>query len=109
MKIRMSSRGFSSCLVALSLVFAMPASAAEEYDVSVSGSTVVVKTKGTWHINKEYPWKLTVGEVKVDKAKFKLEEGVASVADAPKGTGKLKGSVCSKEQCLMIAVDVTVN
>lgn len=91
------------------LLVALPGLAANEYDVSVSGSTVTVKAKGPWHINKDYPWKLTVGDVKVGKDRFKLEEGVASVSGVPKGAGKLKGGVCNKEQCVLIAVDVKID
>jgi hypothetical protein len=61
------------------------AQAEEEFDVSVVAGKVTVVTKGPWHINKEYPWKLTAGDAKLDKSKFALEEKSASVAGAPKG------------------------
>src|SRR5580704_8479551 len=75
------------------------AHAEDEFDVSVAGGKVTVTTKGPWHINKEYPWKLIAGDAKLDKSKFALEEKSASVAGAPKGQAKLKGAVCSGATC----------
>jgi len=83
------------------------AQAEEEFDVSVAGGKITVTTKGAWHINKEYPWKVTVGDQKLDKAKFAIEEKTASVA-APKGAAKLKGAVCSGATCKPFEKDVTV-
>jgi hypothetical protein len=83
------------------------AHADEEFDVSVSGTKVVVVAKGGWHINKEYPWKLVMGDKKLDKNQFTLSETKATV-DAPKGTGKLKGGVCSGDQCRMFQTSVTI-
>ena len=77
------------------------ARAEEEFDVSVAGNKVVVKTKGKWHINKEYPWRLVVGEEKLDKTKFVFSEGTATI-EAPKGEGKLKGGVCNGDQCMRL-------
>ena len=59
-------------------------------------------------INLEYPWKLIIGDVKVDRSKFTLTEKTATVTDAPKGTGKIKGAVCSKDVCKMLEKDITV-
>ena len=84
-----------------------PALADEEFDVTVVGGKVTVVTKGPWHINKEYPWKITVGDQKLDKSKFALDEKSASVT-APKGTAKLKGAVCSGPTCKPFEKDVTV-
>jgi len=89
------------------LLFAPPASAEPEFDVTVAAGSVVVKAKGTWHINKDYPWKLVVGDVKLDKSRFKLDDATASVA-APSGAGKLKGGVCNADQCLMISKEISI-
>jgi hypothetical protein len=94
-------------LAVTALVAALPAHAEDEFDVAVSGSRVVVKVKGTWHINQEYPWRLVVGDVKLDKSKFTLSNESASV-DAPKGVGKLKGGVCNGDQCLRLEKAVTI-
>ena len=83
------------------------AMAEEEFDVSVAGGKVTVTTKGPWHINKEYPWKIAVGDQKLDKSKFALDEKSASVT-APKGTAKLKGAVCSGATCKPFEKDITV-
>jgi hypothetical protein len=82
------------------LALSSAANADEEFDVTVTQGKVVVKTKGSWHINLEYPWKAKVNGEKVDKTKFALTEKEASVA-LPKGKAELRGGVCSGEQCRM--------
>ncbi|MGO9708915.1 MAG: hypothetical protein ACLQBL_08635 [Polyangiaceae bacterium] len=84
------------------------ARADEEFDVSVAAGKVTVTTKGPWHINKEYPWKVVAGDAKLDKSKFALDEKSASVAGVPKGTAKLKGAVCSGATCKPFEKDVTI-
>jgi hypothetical protein len=84
------------------------ARAEEEFDVSVAGGKITVITKGPWHINKEYPWKLVAGDAKLDKSKFTLDEKSASVAGAPKGQAKLKGAVCSGATCKQFEKEVTI-
>jgi hypothetical protein len=84
------------------------AHAEEEFDVSVAGGKVTVVTKGPWHINKDYPWKIVAGDAKLDKSKFALEEKSASVGSVPKGTVKLKGAVCSGATCKPFEKDLTV-
>jgi hypothetical protein len=83
------------------------AQADDAFDVSVAGGKVTITTKGAWHINKDYPWKITVGDQKLDKSKFSIDEHSASVA-APKGAAKLKGAVCSGPTCLPFEKDITV-
>jgi hypothetical protein len=101
---------FSSVLAATALLAVSgPAHADEEFDVTVNGNTVTVTTKGSWHVNKEYPWKLTVGETKLDKSKFTLEENKAAVSGAPKGAGVLKVGVCSGSQCKNVEKTITIN
>jgi hypothetical protein len=83
------------------------AAADEEFYVSVSAGQVVVRAKGHWHINTEYPWKLWVGETKVAPSEFVLTPESASVK-APKGEGRLKGGVCNGDQCRMFEAKVTI-
>jgi hypothetical protein len=83
------------------------AHAEEEFDVAVADGKVVVKTHGKWHINKEYPWKLTIDGKKLDKSHFELTEHEATIA-APKGEGKLKGGVCNGDQCQMFEKAVVI-
>src|SRR5947207_2737769 len=99
-----------AAFVALAAVFVVPASAGadQEFDVTSGGGKVTVVVKGNWHINKEYPWKLIVGDTKIDKSKFTLGEKEASVTGAPKGAGKLKGAICSGDTCKPFEKDVTV-
>jgi hypothetical protein len=95
-----------TAVLALAATFDTPARAESEYDVSVSNGQVTVTAKGEWHINKDFPWKLTVGDTKLDKSKFNLGEKTATVT-APKGAGKLKGAVCSKDACHPFEKDVS--
>lgn len=102
-------RYVASLLVATAAL--LPASLAhadEEFDVAVAGGKVTVTAKGSWHINKDYPWKLTVGDAKLDKGKFTLDEKSASVSGAPKGTAKLKGAVCSGNTCKPFEKDLSI-
>jgi hypothetical protein len=80
----------------------------DEVEVHVAGHQIVVVAKGDWHINQEYPWKVTIGETKLDKTRFKLTEKDATVVDVPQGSGKLKGAVCSHDACHMLERDVTI-
>ena len=80
----------------------------EKFDVALTPGTVTLTAKGEFHINQDYPWKLIVGDVKLDKTKFVLSEKSASVTGAPKGKGVLKGAVCSKDQCHKVEKEVTV-
>lgn len=47
-------------LAALTLAF--PAHADDTHDTATSPKTASVTVKPGWHVNKEYPWKLVVGE-----------------------------------------------
>jgi hypothetical protein len=94
--------------VSTSLVYAKDDHDKEEFEVHVSKGEVTVVAKGDWHINKEFPWKLTVGDTKLDKTKFKLTEKDATVSDAPAGTGKLKGAVCSHDSCHTLEREVVI-
>ncbi len=97
-----------SSLVALGATLGSPAFADDEFDVNVSKGEVTVTAHSGWHINKEYPWKLVVGDTKLDKAKFSLAETKATVAGAPRGSGTLKGAVCSADQCHTFQKEVTI-
>ena len=87
---------------------ASPAFADDEFDVHVAGGQVTVTAHGGWHINKDYPWKLVVGDTRLEKAKFTLAETTASVGGAPKGAGTLKGAVCSADQCHPFKKEITI-
>ena len=98
----------SSLVVAAGLSGASVVRAEEGFDLKVTPGHVSVTPKTGWHINLAYPWKLTIGGTKLDKSKFQLSEGSASV-EAPKGEGKLKGAVCQGEsQCKMFEQAVTI-
>jgi hypothetical protein len=89
------------------LVASTTARADEDYDVKVAPGKVTITAKGKWHINKDYPWSLIVGDKKLPEAKFQLEEKSAKV-DAPKGAVNLKGGICNGDQCRMFKVAVDV-
>ena len=84
------------------------AQAEEEFDVSVAGGKVSVTTKGNWHINKDYPWKIVAGATNLDKSKFAFDDHSASVGGVPKGAVKLKGAVCSGATCKPFEKQVTI-
>jgi hypothetical protein len=108
------STPFLTRIVAASAVLAAAVSlspfafADNEFDVAVSKGKVTVTAHAGWHINKDYPWKLIVGDAKLDKSKFNLAETTATVTGAPNGKGTLKGAVCSADQCHTFQKDVTV-
>ena len=94
---------------ALVTTFGTSAQADEDgFDLTVDKGQVTVTAREQWHINQDFPWKLVIGDVKVDKSKFSLSEKTATVSDAPKGTGKLRGAVCSKDACKMLEREVTI-
>jgi hypothetical protein len=90
------------------VVLAPDARADDEFELHVSKGKVVVEAKGEWHINLEFPWKLVIGDTKLDKTKFTLTERSATVGDAPAGTGKLRGAVCSHDSCHTVERDVSI-
>ncbi len=80
----------------------------DKFDLAIAPGQVTLTAKGDFHINQDYPWKLVVGDVKLDKSKFVLSEKTASVTGAPKGKGTLKGAVCSKDTCHKVEKEITV-
>jgi len=80
----------------------------EGFDLKVAKGEVTVTARGEWHINKEFPWKLVVGDVKLDRSRFELGETTARVHDAPAGKAKLRGAICSKDVCRTLERDVDV-
>jgi hypothetical protein len=103
------SMPFISAVVAFAASsISAPAFADNEVDVSVVKGQVTVTAHSGWHINKEYPWKLVVGDTKLDKSKFTLAETTATISDAPKGSGTLKGAVCSADQCHTFQKEVAI-
>jgi hypothetical protein len=98
-----------SAAFAIGFCLSARASADNDFDVAVSKGNVTVTAHTGWHINKDYPWKLVVGDAKLDKSKFSLAETTATVTGAPKGTGTLKGAVCSADQCHTFQKDVNID
>lgn len=105
MRLSLFSAVAAAALVGLT---ASPVHADPNYDVSVSGGKVTVTAHAGWHINLEFPWKLTVGDTKLDKSRFTLDKAKASVEGAPKGTGQLRGAICSENTCMPFKADVTI-
>jgi hypothetical protein len=108
----MSPKNRTSYLAMLALaavtLASPPAFADETHDIAVAPKSVSVTVKGGWHVNKEYPWKLVSGDKKLDKTHFVLGETTASIVDAPPGPAKIKGAVCSGDQCRTFEEDVIV-
>jgi hypothetical protein len=80
----------------------------EHFDLALTPGAVKLTAKGEFHVNQDYPWKLIVGDVKLDKTKFVFDEKTASVSGAPKGKGLLRGAVCSKDSCHKVETEVTI-
>jgi hypothetical protein len=80
----------------------------EGFDLKIAKGEVLVTARGEWHINKEFPWKLVVGDVKLDRSKFELGETTARVHDAPSGSAKLRGAICSKDVCRTLERDLVL-
>jgi hypothetical protein len=107
----MRTQKFMPSFVAVTLAaltFAAVAYADDTHDTAVAAKSVSVNVKAGWHVNKEYPWKLVSGSNKLDKTHFTLNETSAVISDAPSGPAKLKGAVCSGDQCRTFEEDVVV-
>jgi hypothetical protein len=64
------------------------------FDASAAAGSITVVAHAGFHINKEYPWKVTVADKKIGKDGFKFEGPKAVVSGLPKGHAVLKGAVC---------------
>jgi hypothetical protein len=84
------------------------ASADEQFDVTAAKGEVTVTAKGHWHVNKDYPWKATVGDKVFDKSKFNFTETSAKISGVPAGKAQLKGAVCDGPQCMPFSKEVTI-
>jgi hypothetical protein len=71
-------------------------------------SSIEVKGNGHWHINKDAPWKATVGTTTLAKDKWTLTDGAAKVSGVPAGDAKVKVYVCNGDQCKNAEVTVKV-
>lgn len=87
---------FAASIGALLAVSVSLVAAADDagYDASAAGGTITVVAHAGFHINKEYPWKVSVGDKKVGKEGFKFEGAKATASGLPKGHAVLKGAVC---------------
>lgn len=84
------------------------AHADDNYDLAIGGGKVTVTAHAGWHINQEFPWKLTVGDQKLDKSHFTLAKTTATLTGAPKGAGQLRGAICSDTTCVPFKADVEI-
>ncbi len=84
------------------------AAAEDPFDIKVGKGEITVVTKGHWHVNKDYSWRVTVGDKTLDKTKFSLTETSANVSGVPQGNAKLKGAVCNGDQCMPFGREVSV-
>jgi hypothetical protein len=70
----------------------------DPFDVNVaSGGTVTVTAHTGWHINKDFPWKVTTASTKIDKSAFTLGDTTASVSGVPTGDATVHGAVCASD------------
>jgi hypothetical protein len=84
------------------------AAADDQFDLAVAKDEVTVVTKGHWHVNQDYPWKVVIGDATFDKSKFVFTERSAKLSGVPHGTGKLKGAVCDGPQCMPFVKEITI-
>ena len=98
----------ASLSAALVVATAALALADNEFDLAVGKDDVTVVTKGHWHVNQDYPWKVVIGDSTLDKSKFVFTETTAKVSGVPHGTGKLKGAVCDGPQCMPFVKEITI-
>jgi hypothetical protein len=96
----------AAALVALST--ATDARADAEFTATGGKGSIEVKGNGHWHINKEAPWKATVGGTTLAKDKWALSDGSAKVSGVPAGDAKVKVYVCNGDQCKNAEVTVKV-
>lgn len=96
----------AAALVALST--ASDARADAEFTATGGKGSIEVKGNGSWHINKEAPWKATVGTTTLAKDKWSLSDGSAKVTGVPAGDAKVKVYVCNGDQCKNAEVTVKV-
>ncbi len=79
-----------------------------EFTATAGKGSIEVKGNGGWHINKEAPWKATVGTTVLGKDKWTLTEASAKVSGVPAGDAKIKVYVCNGDQCKNAEVTVKV-
>jgi hypothetical protein len=84
------------------------ARASDEVDVRVEHGQLIVVVKGAWHINADYPWKLLVGEAKLDRSHFAFDEKTARLDAPPSGKGSLRGAVCAGGKCKSFTEEVVI-
>jgi hypothetical protein len=99
---------FSAFLGAAVSMVAPRSLADDQFDLTVTGSAVTVATKGHWHVNKEYPWKVVSGETTFDRSKFTFTETSAIVTGLPRGAARLKGAVCDGPHCVPFTTEIMV-
>ena len=96
----------AAALVAFST--ATDARADEEFTATAGKGSIEVKGNGHWHINKDAPWKATVGDTTLGKEKWTLSEGSAKISGVPAGDAKVKVFVCNGGSCKNTEVTVKV-
>ncbi len=105
----MAKRSILTYLLAAATVLVVHLASAEEaFDITAGKGEITLVTKGHWHVNKDYSWKVTVGDKTLDKSKFSLTDTSAKVTGVPQGTAKIKGAVCNGDQCLPFGKEVAV-
>gem|GEM_PF-919177 len=101
-------RGVAMAAALVALSTATDARADAEFTATGGKGSIEVKGNGHWHINKEAPWKATVGSTTLAKDKWSLSDGSATVSGVPAGEAKVKVYVCNGDQCKNAEVTVTV-
>jgi len=98
----------AAAVALVGLATASKAFAESEFTATGGAGTVEVKAAHGWHINKEAPWKVTVGTTSIGKDKWALSADSAKVTGVPAGEAKVKVYVCSGDACKNAEVTVKV-
>jgi hypothetical protein len=94
--------------VALGAMVPLRANASDEVEVRVERGQLVVRVRGDWHINPDYPWKLSVGDAKFDRTRFVFDEKTARLDAPPSGSGAVRGGVCAGDRCKSFTEAITI-
>ena len=90
------------------ITLSLRAHASDEVEVVLEHGQLVVRVRGEWHINPDYPWKLLVGDAKFDRTRFVFDEKTARFDAPPSGTAAVRGGVCAGNRCKSFTESIAI-
>jgi hypothetical protein len=101
-----------SSLLTAATIFTGSALADGDFDASGGSGSATITAHSGWHVNPNYPWKITIGGKKFDKSSFSFNGATATATGLPAGSGHFKGGICSSDDqnggCQKIEGDVNI-